>query len=63
VMPGNWAGFRVTRRFRGATYRIAVKRAGPGNRVALRVDGVAVAGTVIPAREEGGEVEIEATVS
>ena len=39
VIPESWPGFTATRIFRGVTYRITVRRAGPGNSVALRVDG------------------------
>ena len=33
VVPQSWQGFSVKRSFRGVTYDIAVKRAGPGNAV------------------------------
>ena len=33
VIPESWPGFKATRIFRGVTYRIAVRRAGPGNSV------------------------------
>ena len=48
VIPASWPGFEATRVFRGATYRISVRRAGPGNVVALTVDGQPVAGDVVP---------------
>ena len=48
VIPASWPGFEATRVFRGATYRISVRRAGPGNTVALTVDGQPVAGDVVP---------------
>jgi cellobiose phosphorylase len=64
VIPTEWAGFRVTRQFRGTTYHIAVKRAGPGNRVSLVVNGAAVSGSTVPLPERpGGEVSVEATLS
>ncbi len=47
---------RVTRIFRGVTYQIAVKRKGPGNAVRLEVDGVPIAGNLIPLPE--GEQKI-----
>ena len=53
VIPERWTGFQATRRFRGVTYRIAVERRGPGNRVVLTVDGQAVEGNVIPLPADG----------
>ena len=49
VIPESWPGFTATRIFRGVTYRITVRRAGPGNSVALRVDGQPVSGNIDPA--------------
>jgi cellobiose phosphorylase len=46
-VPWEWDGFSVTRRFRGTTYQITVTRHGPGNTVALVVDGKPVPGDVI----------------
>ncbi len=48
VVPESWPGFQATRQFRGVTYHIDVRRAGPGNAVALTVDGQPVAGDVVP---------------
>jgi len=48
VIPDAWPGFTATRVFRGVTYTIDVQRAGPGNRVALRVDDQPVAGSTVP---------------
>ena len=48
VIPASWPGFEATRVFRGAIYRISVRRAGPGNTVALTVDDQPVAGDVVP---------------
>ncbi len=49
-VPAAWGGFTATRRFRGATYRIAVrKQPGTSGRVArLRVDGRPVDGNLAP---------------
>ena len=49
-LPADWDGFRATRRFRGATYRIAVhKSPGVAGRVTrLVVDGRSIAGTLAP---------------
>ncbi|MEZ4767981.1 MAG: hypothetical protein R2844_06080 [Caldilineales bacterium] len=48
AIPADWPGFAATRIFRGATYQISVRRAGPGNTVALTVDGQQVTGDVVP---------------
>ena len=47
VIPERWTGFTATRRFRGVTYKIRVERAGPGNTVALSVDGKTIEGRVV----------------
>jgi len=64
VIPKSWRGFKATRKFRGVTYKITVERAGPGNKVALKVDGVAVQGITVPAPADGRrEVSVQATLS
>ena len=55
VLPEDWLGFRASRTFRGATYHIAVERAGPGNEVSLTVDGQAIDGQVVPLPSPGQE--------
>ena len=63
VIPENWPGFTATRIYRGVTYRITVRRAGPGNSVALRVDGQPVSGNIIPPPAAGrAEVQVEAVM-
>ncbi|MGB7538119.1 MAG: glycosyl transferase [Anaerolineales bacterium] len=63
VIPSRWAGFSATRKYRGVTYRISVKRSGKGNSVSLTVDGQTVPGNVIPLPAPGtAEVAVEATV-
>ena len=63
VIPENWPGFTAVRIFRGVTYRIAVERQGPGNAVALMVDGRPVDGTLIPLPPTGTrEVVVQAIV-
>jgi cellobiose phosphorylase len=68
-VPAEWGDFRVTRRFRGTTYRIAVRKpAGVSGRVTrLLVDGRSVEGNLVPvsaATTNGIEVEafVEAPV-
>ncbi len=48
AIPTSWKGFTAERVFRGVKHRIRVERTGPGNRVALQVNGVQVDGTVVP---------------
>ena len=48
VVPKGWNGFKVTRKFRGVTYHIAVERTGPGNQICLEVNGASVAGNLVP---------------
>lgn len=63
VIPIDWPGFSITRRFRGVTYKITVKRSGSGNTVALSVNGKSVSGNIIPLPAEGvTEVEVKATI-
>jgi len=64
VIPPDWPGFTMKRVFRGTTYHITVKRAGPGNTVALTVDGQPLAGTIVPLPPAGTkEVTVEAVLS
>jgi cellobiose phosphorylase len=65
VIPASWTGFSATRRFRGATYRITVRKpAGTCGRVRrLTADGTVIEGNLLPAAPAGAVVEVEATVS
>jgi cellobiose phosphorylase len=64
VIPCEWSGFTATRVFRGVTYHITVKRAGPGNAVPLTVDGQAISGNVVPLPEDGRtKVSVQVTLS
>jgi cellobiose phosphorylase len=63
VVPERWTAFQVARRFRGVTYRIHVERRGPGNEVALTIDGHPVAGNLIPLPAGAQtEVSVKATI-
>jgi cellobiose phosphorylase len=65
VLPGEWGGFTVTRRFRGTMYRIVVRKSkGSTGRVSrLVVDGEAIAGNIVPLPARPGRVvEVEAFV-
>jgi cellobiose phosphorylase len=57
VIPSGWPGFTASRRFRGATYEIRVSRAGAGT--GIRVNGAAIAGSVIPLAAAGETVAVE----
>ena len=65
VIPAAWPGFSATRRFRGATYRISVrKRVGSCGRIShLVVDGARVEGSLLPVAPPGATVEVEAVVA
>ena len=64
-VPAAWSGFTVTRRSRGATYRIAVRKTpGVSGRVTqLQVDGRPIDGNFVPLPAvPGAEVEVVAFV-
>ncbi len=52
IIPNNWKGFKAQRKFRGVTYDIEVNRKGPGNAIAIVVDGQPISGTLIPQTEK-----------
>ncbi len=58
VLPAYWAGYTATRRFRGATYEITVRRASAGGY--LVVDGRRVDGTLVPLAPPGSSVRVDA---
>jgi cellobiose phosphorylase len=64
VIPSAWPGFTATRRFRGATYEITVRRAGTldsglAEGAGTRVNGEQIAGTLLPLAESGETVLVE----
>ncbi|MFA4944376.1 MAG: glycosyl transferase [Lentisphaeria bacterium] len=63
-IPASWKGFTVTRRFRGATYRIRVaNQAGLSRGVRrLSVNGTTVAGNCIPVAKAGETITVEAVL-
>jgi cellobiose phosphorylase len=66
-LPAAWEGFEAQRRFRGAMYRIAVRRtptASPrsGRVSRVLVDGRPIEGTVVPPAAAGSEVEVTADI-
>ena len=64
VVPKDWKGFKVSRKFRGVNYDIDVVRKGSGNQVSLEVNGKAVPGNVVPLPTNGTKsVAVKATLS
>jgi cellobiose phosphorylase len=70
-LPADWGDVRITRRFRGATYRIVVRRmvakggsdAGARAVTRLVVDGRAIDGNLAPLPgEPGAEIRVEALI-
>ena len=59
AVPGSWRKYSVVRKFRGATYRIRVIRAGKADRVAIKVNGVSIRGDILPAAPKGSRVDVE----
>ena len=63
VVPASWPGFKATRKFRGVSYEIEVRRAGSGNQVALEVDGTPLEGTLVPLPPPGAKtVNVKVTL-
>ena len=63
-IPSEWKGFAARRAFRGVKHQITVMRVGPGNTVALRVDGKSIEGDVVPLAPAGvAEVRVEVLLS
>jgi len=48
VVPTAWQQFSASRKYRGVTYKINVKREGAGNNVTISIDGVPIEGNVLP---------------
>jgi cellobiose phosphorylase len=65
VLPSAWESFTASRRFRGATYEITVRKpAGSRARADhLVVDGVRVEGTLVPLAPPGSTVRVEVSIS
>jgi len=64
VLPSGWPGFTATRRFRGATYQVSVRRAktldsGLAEGAGVVVDGQRIAGTLLPLAAAGETVLVE----
>jgi cellobiose phosphorylase len=70
VIPAEWPGFTATRRFRGATYEITVRRADSSSTdsssaeapCSLVVDGHPIEGTLLPLAAPGSTVRVELVI-
>jgi cellobiose phosphorylase len=60
-IPRSWPSYRVTRRFRGTVYEIAVENPDGvcGGVASLRVDGGEVEGNLVPAKSGRGPVRVD----
>jgi cellobiose phosphorylase len=63
-LPSAWDGYHAERRFRGATYRIEVRKpvGATGRASSVVVDGERLEGTLVPPAPEGAVVEVLAEV-
>jgi cellobiose phosphorylase len=62
VIPADWEGFQVVRKFRGVTYKIKVARVGPGADLVIALNDQIIQGNTIKIVPEGA-AEIEVLVS
>jgi len=67
VLPLSWPGFAATRRFRGATYEIIVRRSGIlesglAEGAGTSVDGQQIVGSLVPLAPSGTTVRVEVVV-
>jgi cellobiose phosphorylase len=64
-LPEDWEGYEAVRRFRGATYRISVRkpRAVTGRVSSVTVDGRPIVGNVVSPAPAGADVVVEAFVA
>jgi cellobiose phosphorylase len=61
-MGGEVGKFTVTRKCRGAEYRINVKNSGKGGAPKLTVDGQAISGDLVPYAKAGATVIVDCEV-
>ena len=64
VLPPAWDGYEMVRRFRGATYRIRIRKdpGVTGRLSSLSVDGHAVDGTLVAPAHTGAEVLVDGAI-
>lgn len=60
-IPNEWKGYKLTRKFRGATYSIEIDNtAGVSKGVKeILVDGKAIEGNIVPTASEGAQVAVK----
>ncbi|MDE6341498.1 MAG: glycosyl transferase [Muribaculaceae bacterium] len=61
-IPADWAGFTVSRSFRGADYEIYVERKGKGDEISISLNGKKIEGNLIPTQPEGSKNKIEVII-
>jgi cellobiose phosphorylase len=64
-LPADWEGYEAVRRFRGATYRIAVRkpRGVTGRVSSVTVDGRSIDGNVVSPAPAGADIRVEVDVA
>ena len=59
-IPKNWKGYKISRKFRGATYKINIVNEGVNDRIkSMTLNGNALNGNIVPIQPEGSENTIE----
>jgi cellobiose phosphorylase len=63
-LPADWDGFDAVRAFRGATYRIAVRKPPgvTGRLTSIEVDGETIRPPIVPPAPPGSDVRVDATI-
>jgi cellobiose phosphorylase len=64
-LPASWEGFEAVRRFRGATYRIRIRKAAglTGRLAAVTVDGEPLLANQVPPAPPGSELRVEGSIT
>ena len=58
VLPGEWAGFRMSYRYRDTLYRIELQQVNAGAVGSTTLDGVAQPDDCVPLRDDGVEHQL-----
>ena len=59
MLPSSWPSYTATRQFRGARYKINVRREDGADTGYLLVDGQRVEGTLVPLAARGETVQVD----
>ncbi len=62
-VPSGWDSYKVTRKFRGATYEIEITCAKPKGNVSLTVDGKPVDGNTVPVAPAGSTCQVAVLIA